>query len=474
MNKAHIDTELVILGGGPGGYPAAFLAADLGMAVVLIDPNDNPGGVCLYRGCIPSKALLHAVKIIRQAAEAAKLGIDFDAPKLDLDRLRRATQEVVGSLTGGLGQLGKARRIRHLRARGRLESGNLIVLERETEGISSIGFESLILATGSSPNRLSLAPKSPRIWSSDDAVALPEIPERLLVVGGGYIGLELGTVYAALGSRVSVAEMTGTLLPGVDPELTKPLRRRLDSLFESVMLETTVLSIEEEADGLTIRLEPANRDGEPRSARFDACLVAVGRRPNTHDIGLENAGVALDEKGFVKTDEQLRTTAPGIFAIGDIAGPPMLAHTATHQGRTAVEVIHQENVAYAPRAYPSVVFTEPEIAWCGVTEQEAKRQGMDVEILRFPHRASGRARTLGDISGLTKLIAARHTGRILGAGIVGPDAGELISEAVLAVELGATATDLSLTIHPHPTMSETLMEAAETYSGHCTHYLGRN
>ena len=471
MSNTHIKAELVILGGGPGGYSAAFLAADLGRDVVLIDPDDNPGGVCLYRGCIPSKALLHVAKTIRHAEALTSVGIAFDAPRVDLQRLRTSTREVVASLTGGLGQLVKAQKIMHLRARGRLRDERTVALDDETEGISSVGFNTLILATGSSPNRLPHAPDLPRIWCSDDALALPEIPERLLVIGGGYIGLELGTVYAALGSRVSVIEMTSSLLPGVDPDLTRPLKKRLDSQFEEIRLETKAASFAEREDGLEITLAAAAEGGgEPKRERFDRCLVAVGRRPNTADIGLEAAGVEVDARGFVKTDEQLRTTQESIFAIGDVTGPPMLAHTATHQGRAAVEIINGKNVVYAPRAFPAVVFTDPEIAWCGLTEQEARARALDVRILRFPHAASGRARTVGDTAGLTKLVADAGAGRILGAGIVGPNAGELIGEAVLAVEMGATAMDLALTIHPHPTMSETLMEAAETYDGHSTHY----
>ncbi len=471
MTNTHINADLVVLGGGPGGYPAAFLAADLGMDVVLIDPDDNPGGVCLYRGCIPSKALLHVAKTIRHAETLASVGVAFDAPRLNLKRLRDSTRELVASLTGGLGQLVKARKIRHLRARGRLKDARTIALDHETDRISSVAFNALILATGSSPNRLPHAPDTPRIWSSDDALTLSEVPERLLVIGGGYIGLELGTVYAALGSSVSVVEMADSLLPGVDPDLTRPLRKRLDSQFEEIRLETKAAAFAEREDGLEVELVSVrNGDGGPERERFDRCLVAVGRRPNTADIGREAAGVELDARGFVKTDHQLRTTQASIFAIGDVAGPPMLAHTATHQGRTVVEAIHGKDVVHAPRAFPAVVFTDPEIAWCGVTEQEAKARELDVRILRFPHAASGRARTLGDTAGLTKLVADAGTGRILGAGIVGPEAGELIGEAVLAVELGATATDLALSIHPNPTMSETLMEAAETYAGHCTHF----
>ncbi len=471
MNNSHISTDLVVLGGGPGGYPAAFLAADLGMDVLLIDPSDNPGGVCLYRGCIPSKSLLKVAKTIRQAEYLALMGVEFGIPRVDLKRLRASAQEVVASLTDGLGRLVNSRKIRHLRGMGILRDERTITLDKEIEGISTVGFNNLILATGSSPRRIPNVPDTPFIWSSDDALTLPEIPKRLLVIGGGYIGLELGTVYAALGSAVSVVEMTSTLLPGVDPDLTKPLRKRLDIQFETIRFETMAAEFAESMNGLEVEMVSVkDRSAKREREHFNRCLVAVGRQPNTRDLGLEAVGVEIDTKGFVKVDSQFRTTREGIFAIGDMVGPPMLAHTATHQGRTVAEVINGNSVVYEPRAVPAVVFTDPEIAWCGLTEQEAKDRDLDVKILRFPHAASGRAGTHGDTTGLTKLLADASTGRILGAGIVGPDAGELIGEAVLAVEMGASVVDLARTIHPHPTMSETLMEAAETYDGLCTHF----
>ncbi len=474
MTDQKIKAELVVLGGGPGGYPAAFLAADLGLDVVLVDPDENPGGVCLNRGCIPSKALLHAAAVIREAKEASAIGVEFKPPKIDVDKVRGFAQEVVSSLTSGLGQLGKARKVKHVRAMGRIKDAHTLLLEPVGDGPSEIEFDHLIVATGSSPNKLPHAPESARIWDSDRALTLPEIPKKLLVVGGGYIGLELGTVYASLGSAVSVAEMTGSLLPGADADLARPLKKSLTGLFKDIMVDTKVTAFEENAKGIEVTLASALATPafEPKKEQFDACLIAVGRRPNSVGIGLENAGVAVDGRGFVQVDECMRTICPSIFAIGDIAGPPMLAHTATSQGKTAVEVIAGKNVVYAPRAYPAVVFTHPEIAWCGLTERQAASEGKTVTVLKFPHAASGRAKTMHYQDGMTKILADPETGQVLGAGIVGPSAGELISEIVFAIEMGATVTDLSLTIHPHPTLSETIMEASELFSGHCTHFVG--
>lgn len=474
MNEHKIKTKLVVLGGGPGGYPAAFFAADLGMDVVLVDPDENPGGVCLNRGCIPSKALLHTAGVIREAKEASAFGVEFKAPKIDLDKVRAFAQQVVSSLTSGLGQLARARKVNHVRGMGKLKDAHTLLIDPVADGPTEIEFDHLIVATGSSPNHLPHAPASEKIWDSDRALLLPEIPKKLLIVGGGYIGLELGSVYAALGSAVSVAEMTGSLLPGADADLARPLRKSLNGLFTEIMVDTKVTAFVENAKGIEVTLASAlgTPAFPPRQEQFDACLIAVGRRPNSQGIGLESAGIVVDGRGFIQVDACMRTTCPNIFAIGDIAGPPMLAHTATHQGRTAVEVIAGKNVVYAPRAYPAVVFTHPEIAWCGITERQAAVEGLEVTVLKFPHAASGRAKTMGYQDGLTKLIADPQSGQILGAGIVGPNAGELIGEIVFAIEMGATVIDLSLTIHPHPTLSETIMEAAELFSGHCTHFVG--
>ena len=478
MTDKKIQANLVVLGGGPGGYPAAFLAADLGMDVVLVNPDKNPGGVCLYRGCIPSKALLHTASVIREARALGETGVTFGPPQIDLDKLRASTAKVVTALTSGLGQLGRARQITHIQGIGTLTGTHTLEVNTIDENggeTTEITFEKLIIATGSSPNQLPHAPRSERIWDSDKALALPEIPPKLLVVGGGYIGLELGTVYAALGSAVSVAEMTGSLLPGADPDLVRPLRKNLKGLFEEIMVDTKVTAFSEAPSGISVTLASALETPafEPRTAQFDACLVAVGRRPNTADIGLETAGITVDERGYIPVDATMRTGTPHIFAIGDVAGPPMLAHTATHQGRTAVEVIAGKQATYQPRAWPAVVFTQPELAWCGLTERQAAEAEKDVRVLKFPHAASGRAKTMHWQDGLTKLIVDPDSGQVLGGGIVGPNAGELIGELVLTIEMGASVTDLALTIHPHPTMSETIMEAAELFSGHCTHFAGK-
>ncbi len=472
-----ISTSLVVLGGGPGGYPAAFLAADLGIDVTLVDPDKNPGGVCLYRGCIPSKALLHTAAVIREAREMHAVGVTFDSPQIDLEKVRASTTEVVSSLTAGLGQLGRARKVNHVRSVGRLTDAHTLTVETTENGGGEtvIEFEKIIIATGSAPNWLPHAPQSEKIWNSDAALQLPEIPERLLVVGGGYIGLELGLVYASLGSAVTVAEMTGSLLPGADPDLVRPLKKNLSKIFDNIMLNTKVTDFAERDQKIEVTLTSAQEKAafEPHAATFDKCLIAVGRRPNSAAIGLETAGIDTDDRGFIPVNDAMRTTVDHIYAIGDVAGPPMLAHTATHQGRTAVEAIAGKNVVYGPRAFPAVVFTSPEVAWCGLTERQADAEGREVGVLKFPHAASGRAKTMHSQDGFTKLIVEPESGQLLGGGIVGPNAGELIGEIVFAIEMGATATDLSLTIHPHPTMSETIMEAAELFSGHCTHFTGK-
>jgi len=467
MNETDA-TRLVVIGAGPGGYAAAFLAADLGLDVTIVDPEADPGGVCLYRGCIPSKALLHVAKLLDETRHAAEWGVDFGKPKIDLGRLRGWKQQVVDKLTGGLGQLTRQRKIRHLRGRAKFVTARSLAIESESGEGQALAFEHAIIASGSRPMALPGFPDdTARVLDSTTALELADVPGRLLVVGGGYIGLELGSVYAALGSKVTVVEMLPGLLPGVDKDLVRPLAKKLDARFESILLETKVAEVKAQKNGIKVWLESKSIDKPER--RFDKVLVSVGRRPNSEELGLENTTVVVDGQGFIQVDDQLRTAEPSIFAIGDVVGQPMLAHKASHEGRTAVEAVAGHKVAFQPAAIPAVVFTDPEIAWCGLTEEDAKRQGRKVSVARFPWAASGRAMTLGRDDGLTKLVIDPATERILGVGIVGPGAGELIAEGVLAIEMAALATDLKLTIHPHPTLSETLMEAAEVFFGQSTH-----
>ena len=462
------SSPLVVLGAGPGGYAAAFMAADLGLQVTLIDEEENPGGVCLYRGCIPSKTLLHAVGVLEDARRAARWGMEFSEPRLDLEKLRGFRDEVVTRLTGGLGQLARQRSVGYLRGRASFADARTLKVAKPDGGEETLAFGKAILATGSRPASLpGLSLESPRLWDASAALALREIPESLLVVGGGYIGLEMGSVYAALGSRVTVVEMTAGLLPGVDRDLVSPLARRLEKLFLAIRLNTRVVSLEEEAGGIRAQFEGG---GElDAGAVYQAVLVSVGRKPNSDLPGLEKTRVELDRRGFIKVDERRRTADPDIFAIGDVAGEPMLAHKATHEGRVAAEVIAGRKVAFEPRAVPAIVFTDPEVAWCGLTETGAREQGRTVKVARFPWAASGRALTLDRPDGVTKLVLDPASGQVLGMGVVGSGAGELISEGVLAVEMGALASDVMLSIHPHPTLSETIMEAAEAFLGESTH-----
>jgi dihydrolipoamide dehydrogenase len=460
-------TRLAIVGGGPGGYAAAFLAADLGLQVTLIDEEVNPGGVCLYRGCIPSKALLHVAKLLEEAKHASAWGIDFGNPSIDLARLRGWKEAVVGKLTGGLGQLSRQRRITYIRGRATIRDPFTLDVEADT-GAIVVRFEHAILATGSRPAKVpGLSLDSPRVMDSTGALALDEVPGSLLVIGGGYIGLELGTVYAALGSRVSVVEMTTGLLPGADRDLVAVLARRVERMCDSVMLGTKVVAMRDEGGGLRVSFE--GQQGVQPERTFDKVLVSVGRTPNSGIPGLEKTRVVVTSRGFIDVDAQRRTAEPSIFAIGDVAGEPMLAHKASHEGRVAVEVIAGRRAAFEPRAIPAVVFTDPELAWCGLTETQARDQGIAVEVARFPWAASGRATTLDRSDGLTKLLIDPATERVLGMGIVGPGAGELIAEGVLAVEMAALASDVAMSIHPHPTLSETVMEAADVFFGHSTH-----
>lgn len=462
------ETTLAVVGGGPGGYAAAFFAADLGLDVTLVDPEENPGGVCLYRGCIPSKALLHVARLVAEAREALSWGVRFGEPEIDLDRLRSWKDRVVGRLTGGLGQLSSRRKVRHLRGHARFESSRRLRVELTDGGSRRVEFVHAIIATGSHPVTLEELPAgSSRIWDSSAALELPSRPAKLLVIGGGYIGLELGSVYAALGSKVTVVEIMPGLLPGVDVDLVRPLARRLATAFEAIHLETRVASVREQRNGMKVTL--ASESGETSSRLFDAVLVSVGRRPNTEDLGLENTSVLRDDRGHIRVDGRRATADPAIFAIGDVVGQPMLAHKASHEARVAVSVIAGRDRAFEPAAIPAVVFTDPEVAWCGLTETEARAQGREISIARFPWGASGRAATLGRDDGLTKLVVDPDTERVLGVGMVGPGAGELIAEGVLAVEMAALASDLAMTIHPHPTLSETVMEAADAFYGLGTH-----
>jgi dihydrolipoamide dehydrogenase len=460
------STQVVVIGGGPGGYTAAFYAADLGMQVTLIDPAVNPGGVCLYRGCIPSKALLHVADVLNEAKHADAWGISFGAPKIDVNRLRGFKEKVVNQLTGGLGQLSKQRKITYVQGTAAFAAAKSLQITTLDGKTDTLTFDHAIIATGSHPTKVpGLSIDSPRVMDSTGALDLPDIPKSLLVVGGGYIGLELGTVYAALGTSVTVVEMTAGLLPGADRDLVNILARRIESICEAVLLNTKVVSMKEQKDGIAVTLESA--EGK-KDQVFERVLVSIGRRPNPVP-GVEKTKVVVNQRGFVEVDEQRRTAEPSIYAIGDVAGEPMLAHKAFHEARVAVEAIAGHKVAYEPLAIPAVVFTDPELAWCGLTESEAQQANREVTVARFPWGASGRALTLDRPDGLTKLILDARTERILGVGIVGPGAGELIAEGVLAVEMGANATDLKMSIHPHPTLSETVMESAETFFGHATH-----
>lgn len=461
------STQLAVIGAGPGGYAAAFYAADLGMNVALVDADKNPGGVCLYRGCIPSKALLHAAKVMTESHDAAAFGLTFGPPKIDLDKLRAWKNDVVGKLTGGLGQLSKQRKITYIQGRAAFAEDRTLQIELAAGGSQRLSFEHAIVATGSVPAKVpGLSIDGPRVLDSTSALDLPDIPKRLLVVGGGYIGLELGTVYAALGSEVSVVEMTAGLLPGADRDLVGVLARRAEKTFKAIMLSTKVTSLKEDKKGIRVTLEG---DVAEKEQVFDRVLVSVGRKPNSAIPGLDKTKVKVGPSGFIETDAARRTAEPNIFAIGDVVGEPMLAHKASHEARTAVDAIAGKNATFEPNAIPAVVFTDPEIAWCGLTETEAQKRGQKIEVARFPWAALGRAITLNRPDGSTKLVIDPDTRRVLGVGIVGAGAGDLISEGVLAIEMGALVDDVAMTIHPHPTLSETLMEAAEVFFGHSTH-----
>jgi dihydrolipoamide dehydrogenase len=461
------NLRIAIVGGGPGGYAAAFLAADLGMKVTLIDPELNPGGVCLYRGCIPSKALLHIAKLIDETRHAKNWGVEYADPKIDLPRLRSWKEGVIKKLTGGLGQLSKQRKVEYIQGRAAFENSNTLRVSRINGSEDSLAFDRVILATGSRPAIIpSLKLETPRMMDSTSGLDLSEVPGTLLVIGGGYIGLELGTVYAALGSKVSVVEMLPGLLPGADHDLVLPLHKRMEKIFDAILLNTTVAAVNEEPNGIRVTFD--GPEVKEREKLFDKVLVSVGRKPNSEIPGLEKTQVKVGQRGFIQVNKQLQTDDPAIYAVGDVVGEPMLAHKASHEGRTAVEAIARHKVAFEPNAIPAVVFTDPEVVWCGLTESQAQKENREIKVAKFPWGASGRAMTLDRTEGMTKLIIDPKTERVLGVGIVGVGAGELIAEGVLAIEMGALAKDIALTIHPHPTLSETIMESAEVFFGTST------
>ncbi len=462
-----ISLHIAVIGAGPGGYAAAFLAADLGMKVTLIDPESNPGGVCLYRGCIPSKALLHVAKLIDESRHAKNWGIDYADPKIDLPRLRSWKESVIKKLTGGLGQLSKQRKVEYIQGKAAFENSNTLHVSRTNGSEDSLTFDRIVIATGSRPAIIpSLKLETPRMMDSTSALDLSEVPGTLLVVGGGYIGLELGTVYAALGAKVSVVEMLPGLLPGADRDLVLPLHKRLEKVFDSILLNTTVAAVKEESSGIHVTFD--GPELKEREKLFDKVLVSAGRKPNSEIPGLDKTQVKVAQRGFIQINKQLQTDDPVIYAIGDVVGEPMLAHKAMHEGRTAAEAMAGHKVAFEPNAIPAVVFTDPEIAWCGLTETQALKDNREIKSARFPWAASGRAMTIDRTEGMTKLIIDPQTERVLGVGIVGAGAGELIAEGVLAIEMGALAKDIALTIHPHPTLSETLMNSAEVFYGTST------
>ena len=460
-----MHVPLVVLGGGPGGYAAAFLAADLGLEVAIIDRDERLGGTCLLRGCIPSKALLHVGRVLSEAREMEGWGIHFPQPSIDLDALRARKDKVISTLTGGLATLARRRNVTVIHGEARF-TGSKSLEVKTAGGTETVTYDHCILASGSRPARIAAFDiGSPRVMDSTGALELKDVPETLLVVGGGYIGLEMGTVYAELGAKVSVVELTDTLLPGADRDLVKPLQQRLEKLFAGIHMRTKVAKLEEAGSAVRVHFEG------PEGAftkDFSRVLVAVGRRPNSDGLGIENTGVVVNAKGFVEVDDRQRTADPHILAIGDVCGEPMLAHRASHQGKVAVEVLHGEPAVFAPRCIPAVVFTDPEIAWAGLTEHEAATAGKTVEVSRYPWAASGRAHALRRTDGLTKLLIDPETEAVLGLGIVGAGAGELIAEGALAIEMGCVARDLMETIHPHPTLGETVAFSAENYFGLAT------
>jgi dihydrolipoamide dehydrogenase len=466
---SDLHAQVVVLGAGPGGYTAAFRAADLGLQVVLVERYPDLGGVCLNVGCIPSKALLHTAKLITEAEESAAHGLSFGKPNIDLDKLRNwKANDVVAKLTGGLSQLARQRKVTVVHGVAQFSGPNSLQVAGADGAVKTIGFDSAIIAAGSQVIKLPFQPDDPRVMDSTGALALADIPQRMLVIGGGIIGLEMGTVYDALGSKVTVVELGGQLIPGCDADLVRPLAKRMEKRFEKILLNTGVTGMEAKKDGIHVTLKAGENS---TSDVFDRVLVAIGRRPNGKTIGAEAAGVVVDERGFIAVDKQMRTNVPHIFAIGDIVGQPMLAHKAVHEGKVAAEVIAGHKVEFQALVIPSVAYTDPEIAWAGVTETEAKAKGLDIHKGVFPWAASGRALSIARTEGMTKLIMDKESGRVIGAGLVGVNAGELLAEAVLAIEMGATAEDIGLSIHAHPTLSETICFAAEVAEGTITDLL---
>jgi len=465
INESTLHAEVLVLGGGPGGYTAAFRAADLGKQVVLIERHAVLGGVCLNVGCIPSKALLHIAQIVHEAEEFEHHGVHFGKPTFDIDKIRAWKESVSGALNNGLAQLAKQRKVNVIQGVGKFTSPNTLEVQAES-GTQTIRFDQAIIAAGSHATKIPTFPNDdPRLWDSTAALALKEIPKKLLIVGGGIIGLEMATVYHALGSEISVVELMNQIIPGCDNDLVTPLYRRIKKQYKNIWLETRVTSIEALDEGLKVSFEGK---GAPDSDIFDAVLVAVGRRPNGKSIGAEQAGVNVDDMGFIAVDKQQRTNVPHIFAIGDIVGNPMLAHKASHEGKVAAEVAAGHKAGFDALTIPAVAYTDPEVAWMGLTENQAKQQGIAYDKATFPWAASGRSLSLGRKEGLTKIICDKETGRILGTGIVGTNAGELLAEAVLALEMGADVEDISLTVHSHPTLSETFAFAAEMIAGTIT------
>lgn len=462
--QSHFD--VAVLGGGPGGYTAAFRAADLGLSVCLVEQRARLGGVCLNVGCIPSKTLLHAATIIEEAREAADFGIAFDVPRIDLDQLRAKRDQVIEQLTSGLAQLAKARKVQIINGSGSFTDQHRMVITADGDGSpeSTISFDQAIIASGSRPFALPFAPDDPRIWNSTDALALDSVPKRLLIIGGGIIGLEMAQVYHALGSEITIVEMESQIIPPADKDLVQPLFLKLKKRY-TIHTDTKVTGIAAGTDHISVNIEGSK---ETSTRQFEAVLVAVGRRPNSEGIGLDRAGVSVGNRGFITVDAQQRTSVPHIFAIGDVVGDPMLAHKATHQAKVAAEVIAGRKAAFSPMTIPSVAYTNPEIAWMGLTEKEAKARGIEFDKGKFSWGASGRALTSGVANGATKALFDRTTGRIIGAGICGASAGELIHEAILALEMGADAEDIAKTVHAHPTLAETFAFAAEIIDGSIT------
>ena len=470
MGELEQECEVLVIGSGPAGYAAAFRAADLGLDVTMVDPAQRPGGVCLYNGCIPSKTFLFLSELIHDARRAESMGVAFGKPRIDLKALREWKGKVIDTMANGLVSLSNRRGVQLLQGRAQFESSEKVRLS-DAE-VSHIKFQHAIVATGSRPIAFPGTTFKPggRIMSSTGALALADVPQSLLIIGGGYVGLELGTVYAALGSRVNLVELQDRLLAGVDADLVRPLEQRLSAIFETIRLRTKVVSMKETAGGVEVVFEG---DGEKAEQRFDRVLVAIGREAISEGLGLENTAVEFDQRGFIKVDDQQRTSDERIFAVGDVAGGVMLAHKASREGKVAAEVIGGQPSAFDVRAIPAVVYTDPQIAWCGLTEEQAKKENIPVQVQRFPWKFSGRATTMGAPEGLTKIIVDSQSGRILGVGIVGRDTEGLISEGVLAIEMGALAEDMALSIHPHPTLSETEGEAAELYLGSATHILSK-